>query len=179
MHSTTLACFVGLGAAIAVSSTLVRSPAAGATTPESAALVAYIGQQSLDPCSLDDAGFQSTDAGCRDMATGLVWSAASCEGGLGISPTNVTWKYWSNFVKNSTFGGHRWRLPTKAELLTLASHDDPLPEAPDFMTHINVTSYKYAQSSDAYRRVHWIVRLGDGDTQAADYAGEGLAVRVD
>ena len=71
-------------------------------------------------CRINDANFVTADGGCKDLRTGLVWSSEV----VGVDWW-VTWKYAnSTVVPNLREGGYAdWRMPTKDELLTLASHN--------------------------------------------------------
>ena len=66
-------------------------------------------------CVLNDAAFNSEGGGCKDLATGRVWSHQD--------GSNNSYEYGQNWCGNLTEGGQTdWRLPTIDELTTVHSN---------------------------------------------------------
>lgn len=66
-------------------------------------------------CAGGDANWATAEGGCKDLQTGLVWSLPG--------PCCVNWNTATQYAADLVEGGYSdWRLPTRAELETAASH---------------------------------------------------------
>lgn len=62
---------------------------------------------------LDDSDFVSADGGCKDVATGLVWSAGGCQG----QTFCYTWPQADSYCESLADGGFSdWRNPSANEM---------------------------------------------------------------
>jgi hypothetical protein len=106
----------------------------------------------LPQCSVDGGNFVSTEGGCKDTATGRVWSTGYTDN-TGIhneQPALVS--YCSNLTEG---GKSDWRLPSQNELVKVA--------ADGAGAHLNVTDIgAYNWSSDTKGPWGFAVRLDTG-----------------
>lgn len=95
-----------------------------------------------NPCTTDDARFQSLHGGCYDSQTNLVWSMNAG------SPqrTASIWDYpgAQNYAANLNEGGETgWRLPTLAEMQAIAG--------PLALNHLNIFTNGAGNFQDSLR----------------------------
>lgn len=109
-------------------------------------------------CTVNDATWDSSSGGCKDLGTGgLVWSIDSVK----VSGSNNSYPGAVNYCAGLVEGGFDdWRLPTKTEMETAASRDAA--------GHLD-----YAYGADNLRwsstpkgKNIWAVRIGNGTSQA-------------
>jgi hypothetical protein len=110
---------------------------------------------SIHVCALEDGvTWVTAEGGCQDLQTGLVWSTSNMGGGN----YGWTWSDADQFVADSTEGGYDdWRLPTKAELETVAANGAA--------THFSVTCAGHRWSSTRQGQRAWIVNPCDADSR--------------
>ncbi len=85
---------------------LVMGPCEDASAPMASSTAGHI-------CAVEDGSFMTADGGCKDAATGLVWSSRN----LGEGGNGWYWQSAMGFAEDSTEAGYSdWRLPTIEEL---------------------------------------------------------------
>lgn len=107
-------------------------------------------------CKTEDNGFFRTeDGGCKDLATGLVWSLAI---------DNWDWPLTNEIGQNLEEGGFTdWRLPTIEEMQTAHAHGAP--------THFDPGVVGIHMWSSETRGNKWawkVVLMGDGSVDLRD-----------
>lgn len=96
-------------------------------------------------CVLEDGSFVTADGGCKDLATGLVWSAAH--------DLNFTYPSAISIIENMKESGYTdWRMPTRAELEAVCANGAS--------THF-AGSLGYHWSSTSKGAKKWAVQLSD------------------
>jgi hypothetical protein len=101
-------------------------------------------------CQINDEHFNTEDGGCKDLSTGIVWSA-------GTAPNQMSWDYVLNYCENLDEGGYTdWVLPTKEELIEVALNGAT--------SHLAVDPYFLLRwSRDPRGHSAWAVDLSNGD----------------
>lgn len=124
-----------------------------------AALVLSVPFSVQAACTLNDAAFNTQDGGCKDLATGLVWSIDSVK----VQGFNNNYIGAVNYCANSTEGGQSdWRLPTKAEMTTVAANG----AAAHLDYAYGANNLRWSSTAGTQNRI-WTVRIGNGTSQQA------------
>lgn len=98
-------------------------------------------------CIVNDAAWTTADGGCKDLATGLVWSLAA--------PGSVSWDYARNYGANLVEGGFDdWRMPTEAELQAAWANGAP--------THLAYPGPAIWSTRTQGRWAYWVGLTSDG-----------------
>ena len=107
--------------------------------------------------------FQVSDQVVRDNLTGAVWSRNANPAEYPLT-WNEALAYVANMRESSAFGYDDWRLPSRAHLFSLISHQQINPALPDGHPFDNVFP-GYYWSADSCCRLPdqaWYVHLGGG-----------------
>lgn len=149
MHSTTLSFF-------AILATLSSSAAA----------------QVPGACALEDAAFQTLDGGCKDLTSGLIWSADYFQVYQSSGASVLTFSAATDYAQNLVEGGFDdWRLPTQAELLDLHANGGA--------AHLNLPDpLFYHWSSTKSGRQRYIVNIASGDSFSVNRTSTMMVICV-
>lgn len=132
-------------------------------------------------CWVEDASFANADGGCKDLTTGLVWSADS-RAVLGRTyGTTRNDDYYASGFNDLAYGGYTdWRLPTLADVE--AALDNGLNGHLDFFLDGGTTpdndEYRWVADVEKFRGSYkrFSVRFLDGDVRSELSGGNPIVV---
>jgi len=111
---------------------------------------------SMHICALpDDSAFATADGGCKDLATGLVWSTSGMGNG-----GNWRWNLAKDLIDTSTEAGFGdWRMPSLDEWLDVIANG----AATHFGGGYSIGPVRYWSSTTRGNKA-WNVSIGTGET---------------
>jgi hypothetical protein len=123
----------------------------GAVPP--ALLVVLAGLSASSDCLVEDSAFATTQGGCLDLATGLVWGTSTHDlGGNAIGNWQDAMTNCDELVEG---GFSDWFLPSRTQALDVVAHGSA--------THLNIaTSFLWWTSTTKGGQRAWAVNLFDG-----------------
>jgi len=110
---------------------------------------------SMHICAVEDGSFATLDGGCKDLATGLVWSTDGVEIG-----SQWRWSQAKDIIETSTEAGFSdWRMPTLDEWLAVIDNG----AATHFGGGYSIGNTRYWSSTTQGNKA-WNVSIGTVET---------------